>query len=196
MNARSDSLFRKLQEAKDPSGKPLNRLNDLMIFLEDTPIDMDDAVELKVVGLNPSKIRKDRFQKGADLVNSWGIKCGRSAIWSLYKSYVLYWRIAVANGAAQTTEELSSFEEKIKKLSAQRTFEALADPELSPKILTGLAKIEFQKEALLHDKEKLKAALRTKLETAMEALKQELGNNPAAFEAFKQMQAALAPKKK
>jgi hypothetical protein len=178
MTFRTDSLARKLQEFKEDGRVPIpSKLDELMIFLEDPPKE------------------GDRFKLGAALVNGWGVKCGRSAVWSLYRSYALLWRMAVANAAAQTTEELSSFEEKIRNKAAQRTYETLSDPELSPKILVGLARIEFQKQALQHDREKLKAALRTKLESAMEAIKQELDGNPAAMEAFDQMLAALEPKK-
>lgn len=130
MNARSDSLFRKVQEA--------GKLDELMMFLEDAPAPKEDE---------PA----DRWVRGSVMVNGWGIKCGRSAIWSLYKSYVLYWRMLVANGAAQTTEDISSFDEKARRMAAQRTFEMLSDPEMPPKILVGLARLQIARQRAEND---------------------------------------------
>ena len=165
-----DSLYMKLHEA--------GKLDDLMIFLEDPKI--------------PAKAKnKSLYPYAAEMVTGWGFPCTHAAIRELYRTRSLLWRITTARQTAQSTEELPAYENEISKITSQRTFELLTNPSLDARVLVSLAKLEVQKDALRHNERKFKASLLTKLETAIDALAEEIKANPKACEALSVLHAAL-----
>ena len=164
MNARSDSLFHALRKA--------GKLNEIMIFLEEAD--------------------GNRFVDGAALCLSWGFKTSKSSVNDMYNGYILQWRLERARSAALATEGFSTFDQEVKRLLAQRTFEELASPELNPKILVAFAKIEEEKKNREHSEEKFRESLRSKLEAGMQALFDQIKGNEKALAAFKSMKAALS----
>jgi hypothetical protein len=121
---RIESLLHRLLHAKDAGGQPLALLDELMLFLDDPP-----------------EGTGDRWQKGADLCESHGIKTSRMSVWRLYHAHFLQWR-RDQNPPPPTTpptpEEIALLHDQIRHLAAQRALDLLHDPGLTPGHLIGL----------------------------------------------------------
>ena len=72
---RLDSLQHRLQHARDADGQPIPLLDELLFFLDDPP---------------PGTAA--RWQEGADLCESHGIKTSRMSVWRFYRAHILQWR--------------------------------------------------------------------------------------------------------
>jgi len=175
MSFRSDSLHDRLTQ---------EQRHELMIFITDA-------------GQNPAI--KDRFKSGLDLCTKWGIKTSRTSVYDFFRRYNFGWRLELGAWAAKHTEGMSSFDKESRLLTAQKLFAQIADSECPVKYLIMIRSLQLEQdkvnqknEALEHSKEKFRESLRTKLDAGMNALFEQIKNNPKALEAFKAMKAAIA----
>lgn len=166
-----DSLYYQLRRAK--------KLDDLMHFLEDPSF--------------PHPGTYSRCVKAEPVLAGWGFTHSPSSIWRLYRRHILSWRMGMAYSSAEYTEDRNRIEEDIRDMTAQRTFEFLAQPNLDPHVLVHLARIKHQQEVLCHHEKKFKAARETKLETAITALSEEIKSSPEACVALTALHKALKP---
>ena len=121
---RVDSLLHRLQHAKDADGQPIPLHDELLFFLDDPPPDTGA-----------------RWQKGAALCESHGIKTSRMSVYRFFRAHILEWRRAQAPAPpAQPPdpEETARLHDQARHLAAQRLLDALSDPGLSPGHLVGL----------------------------------------------------------
>ena len=118
------SLLHRLQHAKDPDGRPIPLLDELLFFLDDPP---------------PGTT--DRWQAGADLCATHGIATSRMSVWRFYRAHILPWRREqnpAPPAPPPSPEQTAALHEQARHLAAQRTLEILHDPRLSPGHLIGL----------------------------------------------------------
>jgi hypothetical protein len=145
---------------------------------------------------------------GVALLRGWGVKSSPQGLSRLVSTQGFAWRLERAKAAAAATAAAPSFEQEKSRLLQQKIFEAVADANCPPKVLAVLRsleleaekvrlieqKLELQERNLEHEKEKFKAALRTKLEAGLEVLYQEIKSNPKAVGIFSELQKTLAAK--
>ena len=149
---RLDSVLHQLQHAKDADGQPIPLIDELLFFLDDPP-----------------QGTTDRWQKGADLCQTHGIKISRISVWRFYRTHILQWR-REQNPAPPTStpspEEISLLHEQARQLAVQRAIENLNDPHLSPGHLVGLIQIDNHRQQiqLARDQFNDKLAVRRRLE--------------------------------
>ena len=143
---RIESLHHRLKTAKDPEGKPLPILDELMVLLEDPPPDAGD-----------------RWQAGADLCAAHGIATSRMSVWRFYRAHVVEWRRENAPPLGKVSEESTTrLLEQARHLAAVRAVESLHAPNLSPSILVGIVQNENRRQQLLLAREKFNEHLETK----------------------------------
>jgi hypothetical protein len=136
-------------------------------------------------------------------LKSWGIKASKSAIYRLHSSgSALVWRVQEANKAKEALGKIlpKDLEQSVRDALLRQRFDAtlgdLTHKQLIDHLEVQIAeqKLELQERNLEHEKEKFKASLRTKLETGLEALYQEIKSNPKALEIYTQLKAVVAAK--
>jgi hypothetical protein len=135
----------------------------------------------------------DRATAGLAFLGKLGVKSSRTAVYEAYRLHFLDWQQDLAVRTAQNTPDVTGLDEKLQKMIRQRTFETVARPDLTPGQLATFARVELQRKALAHEQEKFKESLRSKLDTAMDALKTAIENNPVAAEAFARLKEAVQP---
>jgi len=173
---RVDSLLHRLQHA--PGAEDQSCLDQLMIFLDDPPAGA-----------------RDRWKEGAKMCGEWGIPCSGAAVWRLYRSYAIEWRLRLAREVGATAGETSeSLNEKTAQIVNLRTFEVLANPQSSPACLVGLARIELRKQALELARQKHRDSQTEKIQVALDALADRVRHNRDADFAFRELKAALGRK--
>ena len=149
---RLDSLQHRLQHAKDADGQPIPLLDELLFFLDDPP---------------PGTA--DRWQQGADLCESHGIKTSRMSVWRFYRAHILQWR-REQNPAPPAPppgpEETARLLDHARHLAAQRVLEILNDPHLSPGHLIGFLQNDNHRRQieLARDQFNDRLAVRSRLE--------------------------------
>jgi hypothetical protein len=172
---RLGSLFHRLQLASRSKELPQPYLDQLMVFLEDPPPDV-----------------RDRWKEGTSMCDAWGVPTTGSSVYRLYQAYFLEWRLRLACEAdSAVTGSPESLKEKAERMISLRTYETLADPQLAPSCLVGLARIEIRKKALEFARQKHRDNRRRKIERALDALSLDLNRNPAALAAFENLKAVL-----
>jgi len=120
---RLTSLQHRLEHAKDPEGRPIPLLDELLFFLDDPP---------------PGT--RDRWQDGANLCQQHGITTSRMAVWRFYRAHILQWRRDQDPALEPPSDpaETARLQDHARHLAAQRAIEILNDPRLSPGHLIGL----------------------------------------------------------
>ena len=144
---RLDSLLHRLQHAKDADGQPIPLLDELLFVLDDPP---------------PGTA--DRWQKGADLCETYGIATSRMAVWRLYRSHILQWRREqnpAPPASLATPEETARLHDQARHLAAQRALEILHDPRLSPGHLIGLIQNDNHRQQIQLTREELTHRFKT-----------------------------------
>ena len=125
------SLEHRLKRAKDADGRPIPLIDELLFFLDDPPPGTGD-----------------RWQKGADLCESHGIKTSRMAVWRFYRAHIIKWRfdqIPVPEETPPSPEATASLRDVSTHRAALRTLEFLNDPALTPGHLIGLLQADNQR---------------------------------------------------
>lgn len=124
-----------------------------------------------------------------------GINCSVMSVSRLLASHGLQWRMDRAAEAAEISASTApkDLEEKISQGIKQATFARVFE-DLTVKELVALERVRLAKESLEHEREKFKASLRTKMESGLEALFQEIKDNPKALAIFEQLKETLAAK--
>ena len=128
------SLKHRLQHAKDADGQPLELHDELLFFLEDPP-----------------EGTRDRWQAGADLCESHGIKTSRMSVWRFFNANILQWRREQAPplpAQLPDPEETARLHEMARHLAAQRALEMLNNPGLSPGHLVGFIQNENHRQQI------------------------------------------------
>lgn len=170
---RVDSLLHRLQQAPDAESQ--SYVDQLMIFLEDPPVDV-----------------RDRWKEGAKMCGEWGIETSGAAVWRLYRSQVFEWRLRLARETSPSPDETpQSLQEKTAQLVSLRALELLANPQSSPACLVSLARIEFRKQALEFARQKHRDHQTGKIQLALEELEKRVRYDRYADFALKQLKEAL-----
>jgi len=171
MNFRSDSLFKRLTE---------QQRDDLMIYMH-------------------SLSKGDIFAQGMELVKSWDVKCSRTAVHDFFKRYAFGWRLERAAAGAALLHDTQTFDAELNIVNRKKLFALMMEEDTDPKfhiMIRALEldqkKLEQKAEVLEHNKEKFRESLRSKLEAGMNALFDQIKDNPQALEAFETMKAAIA----
>jgi len=163
MKTRSDSLFAKLK-----------------------PKDRRQVLDWLIVECKELEWVRQQIQSNL------GIRCSIMAVSRLLSSHAGEWRMDRAKERAQARLNAAppDMDALTRQGLAQQEFE-LAFSELRPKELNAMMRVQIAKDRLAHDKEKLSAALRTKLEAGLEALYQEIKDNPAALKHYEDLKATI-----
>lgn len=117
------SLEHRLDHARDADGQPIPLRDELLFFLDDPP-----------------QGTGDRWQKGADLCESHGIKTSRMPVYRFHRANILQWRREQAPPPPDQPPdpvEIARLQDAARHLAAQRALDMLHDPGLSPGHLVG-----------------------------------------------------------
>jgi len=143
--------------------------------------------------------KADRFKAGLALCESWGIKTSRTAVHDFFKRYYYGWRVELGAFIAQRMQNMPSYEKELRHVTVQKIFGEITDADCSMKdlLMVRALQLEEQKiaqraEVLEHNKEKFRESLRSKLEAGMNALFDQIKDNPQALAAFETMKAVIA----
>jgi hypothetical protein len=134
----------------------------------------------------------DRFAMTRAWLADDGLKVGRTALWDWYQAFALRRRFTLRSSLAGQMEELLAQDqpgmsaERVREFG-QKVFmsEAIQDQDVKSWFL--LNRLELGREQLEHEREKFKEGIRTKLETGLAALFEEIKDNPKAVALFEQM---------
>jgi hypothetical protein len=99
---------------------------------------------------------KQRGAIGLEFCKKLGFKTSRSSIYENYRRHYLLWQLGFARSTAMATEKESTFDAEAKRLTAQRVFELLASPDLDPKVLVALARLEVARLRTENDSRRVK----------------------------------------
>jgi hypothetical protein len=172
---RSGSLLHRLQHAPEPEEGAQPYLDQLMIFLDDPPAGV-----------------RDRWKKGAKMCAAWGITCTHTSVWRLYRSYAIEWRQRLSHDTDFASNESSeALEERLAKLAVLRSIEMLANPNLSPECVIGLARIEQRKVILDFARERHEDKMDSTVDGLLAQIRQEVSHNRLARTAIDHLSDAL-----
>jgi hypothetical protein len=82
------------------------------------------------------------------LLVGWGIETSLAALSRFYSTHAFGWKLERAKAAAEVTREVSGFADDQARLLEQKTFEALASVDVSPKVLLAFQALKLKRRAL------------------------------------------------
>lgn len=127
---------------------------------------------------------------------SWGIKTSDGAVSRFRQAYGFTRKLELAVEAAEIAEKSApvDWSDASKRMLGKKMFTLVASNDASPKEILAAKNLEIKEQALDHEREKFRAALRSKLETGLDALREEIKNNPTALAIFEQLKTTLQAK--